>query len=118
MAIKDYDIYYGGRLFRPVATTDGSDTTSETIFKYEQKGDMLTGTYAGGDVYFGHLIGTVDERGRIDMRYHHMTENGDLMTGICQSTPEIMSNGKIRLYERWRWTCGNRSKGRSTLEEL
>ena len=111
-------IYYGGRLFRPIATTGASDTTSETIFKYEQKGNMLTGTYSGGSVRFGHLIGTVDMQGRIDMRYHHMTHDEVLMTGVCQSTPEIMKNGKIRLYETWQWTNGDKSKGRSTLEEL
>lgn len=111
-------IWYGGRLFRPIATDGKSDTSSETIFKYEQRGDVLTGTYSGGEIEFGQLIGLIDEDDRINMRYHHITRDGELMTGICRSTPEVLKSGKLRLYEQWQWTCGDRSKGRSTLEEL
>ena len=111
-------IWYGGRLFRPVETQGNSQTGSDTIFKYEQKGDLLTGKYSGGDILYGHLIGSVDDRGKINMRYHHMTVDGILMTGKCRSRPEILDNGKIRLHERWQWTCGDFSKGRSTLEEI
>ncbi|MGB0908172.1 MAG: n-acetylglutamate synthase [Maricaulaceae bacterium] len=111
-------IYYGGRLFRPVSTTGSSETSSETIFKYEQKIDLLTGTYSGGDIRFGHLLGTVDESGNINMRYHHITNDGELMTGRCESTPEVLENGKIRLHEKWKWTSGDLSRGTSILEEL
>jgi len=110
--------YYGGRLFRPISSEGESDTTSETIFKYKQKDDLLTGTYAGGSVRFGQLIGTVNMAGRIDMRYHHMTVEGELVFGVCKSIPEEMENGKLRLHERWQWMSGDKSKGRTTLEEI
>ena len=111
-------IHYGGRLFRPISTDGESDTDSETIFKYEQRRDLLTGTYSGGLISFGHLIGLVDEGGRIDMRYHHLTVDGELKTGICRSIPEFLDNGKIRLHESWQWTSGTREKGTSILDEL
>lgn len=65
----------------------------------------------------GHLIGLVDENGNIAMRYHQVNQNDEMMTGICQSKPEIMENGKIRLYECWEWTSGDKSKGESIIEE-
>ncbi len=111
-------IYYEGRLFRPSTENQESDTTPETIFKYHQKGDLLTGTYSGGYVEFGQLIGLVNIAGRIDMRYHHINTDGDLMTGICRSIPEILESGKIRLHESWQWTCKDRAKGTSILDEL
>ncbi len=111
-------IYYGGRLFRPVATNGESDTNSETIFKYEQKRDLLTGTYSGGHISFGHLIGLVNAAGRIDMRYHHLTVDGELKTCVCRSIPEFLENGKIRLHESWQWTSGTCEKGTSILDEL
>ena len=52
------------------------------------------------------------------MRYHQVNTNGELMTGICTSKPELLSNGKIRLHEKWQWTSGDKSKGTSILEEL
>ncbi len=111
-------IHYDGRLFRVVSNSASGDTGSETIFRYRQKDDLLTADYSGGTVKYGHLIGTVDARGRINMRYHHLTTHGILMTGKCKSRPEILGTGKIRLHERWQWTSGSLAKGRSTLEEI
>ncbi len=51
------------------------------------------------------------------MRYHQININNELMTGICVSTPEKLSNGKIRLHEKWKWTSGDQSEGESILEE-
>ena len=79
---------------------------------------MVTATYSGGNIKFGHIIGVVDTEGLLDMRYQHVDRDGALMTGYCKTTPEVLPNGKIRLHERWRWTCGHRAKGRSILEEI
>ena len=59
----------------------------------------------------------VDNLGNIEMRYHQVNENDELMTGICKSAPEILENGKIRLHEKWEWTSGDKSKGTSIIEE-
>jgi len=109
---------YGGRLFRPVETSENSQTDSDTIFKYEQIENMVTATYSGGDIRFGHLIGRVRDDGTLDMRYHHMTSDGKLMTGLCHTKPELTKSGKLRLHERWQWTCGDQAMGRSILEEI
>ncbi len=60
----------------------------------------------------------VDEKGNIDMRYHQVNTNHELMTGVCKSKPEILNNGKIRLHETCEWTSGDKSKGNSIIEEL
>lgn len=111
-------MYYGGRLFKPVETSDTSQTGPDTIFKYEQNGEMVTATYSGGNIRFGQIIGHVDPDGILEMRYQHLDRDGELMTGYCKTTPEILPSGKMRLYEKWRWTCGHRSTGRSILEEI
>ena len=51
------------------------------------------------------------------MRYHQINDNDQFMTGVCLSKPEIMENGKIRLHETWEWTSGDKSKGKSIVEE-
>lgn len=111
-------MYYGGRLFKPVETSSTSQTETDTIFKYEQDGEMVTATYSGGNIRFGQIIGRVDADGILEMRYQHLDRDGELMTGYCKTTPEILPSGKIRLHEKWRWTCGHRSTGRSILEEI
>jgi hypothetical protein len=109
---------YHNKKFKAVANTDNGETSEETIFEYQQSGNILTATYSGGAIVKGHLIGLVDAAGHIDMRYHQVNQAGLLMTGKCYSTPEIMDNGKIRLHEIWEWTSGDCSKGNSIIEEI
>jgi hypothetical protein len=109
---------YNDKKFRPVSNTENGETSEETIFHYKQSGNILTCEYSGGQIVKGQLIAKVGEEGRINMRYHQINKKDELMTGICNSTPEIMSNGKIRLIEEWQWTSGDNSKGHSILEEI
>ena len=108
---------YNGKIFKPVKTSGNSETNNANVFKYIQNGTILTSSYSGGKIKQGHLIGVVAEDGTIDMCYHHVNQNGILMTGICVSKPEILPNGKIRLHEKWKWTSGDKSEGESIIEE-
>jgi len=109
---------YNNKIFKAVQNSENGETSAETIFKYQQEGEILTSEYSGGQIKKGHLIGLVDQLGNIEMRYHQINTKGELMTGICFSKPEIMQNGKVRLHETWEWTSGDKSKGNSILEEV
>ena len=111
-------INYHNKQFRPVSNTDNGETSAETVFHYRQEGRILTSDYSGGKIIKGHLIGLVDDDGCINMRYHQVNERNELMTGLCQSKPEILPNGKIRLHETWQWTSGDQSGGSSVIEEF
>lgn len=111
-------VNYHNKKFRPVQNTANGETSAETIFHYKQEGTLLTSDYSGGKIVKGHLIGIVDEAGNIDMRYHQVNDQGELMTGTCQSKPELLPDGRIRLHETWRWTSGDKSEGSSIIEEI
>jgi antitoxin component YwqK of YwqJK toxin-antitoxin module len=111
-------INYNNRKFHAVQNTKNGETSAETVFHYHQEGNILSAEYSGGQIIKGHLIGLVDKAGSINMRYHQVNSAGELMTGICQSKPEILENGKILLHESWQWTSGDGSKGESILEEI
>jgi len=111
-------INYNNKTFRPVSNTPNGETSNETVFHYKQEGNRLTAVYSGGKIAYGHVLGLVDEQGIINMRYHQINDKGELMTGICRSTPEVGVHGKIRLHEVWEWTSGDYSKGTSILEEV
>ncbi len=110
-------IDYDNRKFRPVSNSENGEVSSDMIFHYQQTGKVLTCTYEGKNIIKGHLIGLVDESGCIQMAYHQVNKNGELMTGVCHSKPELI-NGKIRLREEWQWTSGDKSKGVSILDEI
>ena len=111
-------INYNGRVFRPALTSETGDAGLETRFHYFQDGDIVWANYSGGHIVMGHLIAIVDSNGCLDMRYQHVNSSGQLMTGICRSIPEILSDGRLRLIEKWQWTSGDLSAGESVLEEI
>lgn len=109
---------YNNRKFKCVSNSNNGEITNEMVFHYEQLGTILTCSYQGENITKGQLIGLVNENGCIEMSYHQINKNGELLTGVCSSKPEIMGNGKIRLHESWQWTSGDQSKGYSILEEI
>ena len=115
---KGSSVDYGGRRLRSVENSASGEVGPETVFVYRQDGDVVSATYEGGGVRSGVLIATADGGGNLDVRYAHVNEAGDLMTGECRTTPEVLPDGRLRLHEEWRWTSGDRSSGRSVVEEI
>jgi hypothetical protein len=111
-------INYENKQFRSVANTENGEVSGDTVFHYRQQGDIVWATYSGGSIRWGTLIATVAEGGDLNMRYHHINTAGELMTGECQSKPETLNDGRLRLHETWRWTSGDGSSGHSIVEEM
>ena len=109
---------YHNKKFRPVANSENGEVSGETVFYYQQHGNVVSAGYSGGNIAQGHLIAIVDAQGRLDMRYHQVNKQGELQTGFCRSTPEILPDGRIRLHENWQWTSGDCSSGTSVVEEM
>lgn len=109
---------YDGRTFRSVSNSASGEVGDDTLFHYHQYGDAVWAEYSGGNIIIGNLVATCAGDGVLDMRYQHINRNGELMTGECRSRPELLRDGRVRLHEKWRWTCGESSEGESVLEEV
>lgn len=112
------NISYDGRTFKPVSSSETGEVGDETLFHYHQTGDVVWAEYSGGEIRFGTLIAKVLDGGSLDMRYHHINVRGELMTGICRTTPELLPDGRLRLHEKWQWTSSDLSSGESIIEEI
>lgn len=113
-----FTISYNERIFRSVNNTPNGEVDGQTLFHYYQREQIVWATYQGGSIQWGTLIAKVDAAGRLEMRYQHINTSGELMTGECLSTPEILPDGRIRLHEKWQWTSGDRSAGESMVDEI
>lgn len=111
-------INYHNKTFSPQSNSDNGEVDAETLFHYQQEGNILSCSYSGNSIEKGHLIGLVAVDGSINMRYHQVNKKGEIMTGTCQSTPEILPDGRIKLHEQWQWTSGDQSAGNSVLIEV
>lgn len=112
----DYNLE--GKVFRSVANTGNGEVGAETLFRYRQSGEVVTADYSGGSILSGHLIARVLPDGRLDMRYHHLNDRGELMLGKCLSTPERLPDGRLQFKEQWQWLSGDMSSGYSEIEEV
>ena len=111
-------INYDNRTFKSVQNSETGETSGETRFYYHQKGNVVWAEYSGGEIIFGNLIAKVFDDDSLEMNYQHLNKQGELMAGKCVSRPEILENGKIRLYEQWQWTSKDFSNGESIIEEI
>lgn len=111
------NISYDGRTFAHVNNSETGEVGDGTLFYYHQDGDLVWAEYGGGQIRFGTLVAKVLDDRSLDMRYQHLNAKGELMTGVCRSTPELLPDGRLRLHEKWRWTSGDLSSGESVIEE-
>ena len=108
---------YDGRVFVSLENTENGEVDDQTRFAYHQNGFSVWADYAGGDIVRGHLVGTTDEDGRLHFLYHHLKTAGELRAGECNSIPQKLPDGRLRLRETWRWLNGDCSAGTSIIEE-
>ena len=111
------NVNYDGRTFKPLSNSETGEVGEDTLFNYHQKDDLVWAEYSGGEIRFGTLIAKVFDDS-LDMRYQHINAKGELMTGTCLSTPEVLPDGRLRLHEKWQWTSGDLSAGESVIEEI
>ncbi|SMD44839.1 hypothetical protein SAMN00777080_3474 [Aquiflexum balticum DSM 16537] len=109
---------YHNKKFRAIENTENGESSSSTIFHYQQEGRIIDGYYSGGEIEKGFLLGKVENNGNIDMVYQHINKQGEIRTGKCKSTPYFSENGTLRLKEVWQWTNGDQSNGISEIEEI
>lgn len=112
------EINYDGRVFKTAQNSDNGEVSDETIFHYKQEGNVVSAEYRGGEIIFGNLVAKVFEDYSLEMSYQHLNMKGELMTGRCLSTPEVLPDGRLRLHERWQWTNGDHTSGESIIEEI
>jgi hypothetical protein len=111
-------INYDNKVFVSVTNTDNGEVSSETVFHYKQEGNIVHVTYRGGNIKYGTLVETVNDQRVLYFRYNHVNIDNQLRGGGCISTLELLPDGRVRLYERWKWTDKEASEGESIIEEL
>ncbi|MFC7391473.1 n-acetylglutamate synthase [Scopulibacillus cellulosilyticus] len=111
-------INYDGRKFVSIENTANGEVYSKTFFEYKQEGKILSATYSGGEIVKGTMIGIVKKNGCLQFRYNHVNTKNEIKEGQCYSTPEIQSDGRIRLHKSWEWFDCDQSEGKSIAEEV
>jgi hypothetical protein len=107
-----------GKVFKPLSNSSNGEVSESTTFEYHQSGEIIFAYYSGGGILQGHLLGRMFADGHLEFSYHHLNDALEIMTGNCTTYPEVGSDGRIILHEKWQWTCRDFSKGESVLIEV
>ncbi|MDK2126052.1 hypothetical protein [Parachitinimonas caeni] len=107
-----------GKTFRSVANSDNGEVSPATYFTFRQQGNIVSADYSGGKIVTGHLLAVMTENGELNMRYHHLNQEGAFMLGQCHSTPVLLPDGRLKYLENWQWLSGDMSSGYSEMEEV
>jgi hypothetical protein len=106
---------YDNKRFRPVGGATGE---ASRVATYRQHGDLLWGEFTGGHARRGVLTGTARPDGRLEFGYCMVLDTGEVISGHCRSTPEILPDGRIRLHEEWERYGAHAGSGVSRIEEF
>lgn len=109
------EISLDGRILMGVENTEG-EVGGETKFVLQQAGEILTGSYSGGEVLKGYLVGTVAGN-EWDIRYVQINQKGETATGHSIGEITLTEDGRVRVKDDWRWES-KPGGGHSVLEEI
>jgi hypothetical protein len=90
----------------------------DTIFDYRVNGSVITGSYAGGRIHAGQLVGRVTSSDTIETLFQCITTDGELLAGESTGRVGRDAAGRATLEFDWSWFTGDRSGGTSRYVEL
>lgn len=105
-----------GRIFQAVGSAEGGEAGPATVFKYREVNGLIEADYGGGAVARGFLVGT-RSGDSVSFRYCQLNTAGETSTGRCDSTIEVLADGRLRLHETWVWES-RPGAGTSFVEEM
>lgn len=105
-----------GRRFGSTENTVNGEVGGDTSFEYFENDGEIWGTYSGGEVRRGYLVGTRDGDA-LDFRYTHLNTKRETSSGHCLTRIVVLDDGRLRLEETWEWESRPGS-GFSAVEEL
>ena len=78
-------INYNNKVFKVLNYSEDGETGDDTTFYYFQTDNRVWASYQGGNTIQGQLLGLVDNKAVIEMRYHHINKSGDFLTRVFDS---------------------------------
>jgi hypothetical protein len=91
---------------------------ADTVFHYRMDGPTIGGMYRGGRIRDGHLIGRATGAETIELLYHCVTTEGELLAGWSRGRVGTDATGRTTLAFEWGWLSGTQGGGESHYIEL
>lgn len=110
------EINFNNKTFSLVVNSENGQVNNETIFKYQQDGDLVTADYYGGSILYGKIIAKIKNH-QLEMLYQCLTKHHELKAGKAIAEIDVTEQKKIRLKLNWEWLGDKNEKGYSEYIE-
>lgn len=105
-------IDFTNKKFFLVKNSENGEVDSETVFEYQQDGNLVTADYYGGAIKYGKIIAHLKDDTLI-MMYQCITLEYELKAGKAIAKITFTKNNKIKLSLNWEWLHEKNKKGTS-----
>lgn len=102
-----------GKRFRAQSNSAGGTVNTDTEMHFTDDGDVILGTYRGGSILQGHVMGRWTGEMRLEMCYHCLTRSDAIQAGRAKASFDRTSDGRLAMALDWQWLTGDRTKGQS-----
>src|SRR5688500_6379593 len=100
-----------GTTFRAVSNSKHGSINTETEMHFTSDEGIVIGSYAGGSVTTGHVIGKRVSDAEIEMLYQSATSGGEIQAGRAHGRFELDEEGRMHMYLDWQWLTGDGATG-------
>jgi hypothetical protein len=107
---------FNNKTFYLLENSESGKVNVDTIFKYQQKENVVTADYSGGTIKYGKIIATLDND-ILNMIYQCVTSENELKAGKAIAKVSFTKEHKIHLKLNWQWLNGKKEKGISEYLE-
>ena len=102
-----------GLAFKAVANSKNGSLNTETIMRFTSDDGLIIGSYSGGTIIAGHVLGKRISDSEIEMLYQGATGSGQVQAGKAHAQFRPKAEGRMSMYLDWQWLTGDRSSGQS-----
>jgi len=93
-------------------------SSGQTVFYYNESNSVITGTYSGGSIIKGNLIGKRTGADTIELLYQCLTDSGELLAGESTGVLRVNSDKLLEIHFEWNWINGPGTGGTSAYIEI
>lgn len=107
---------FNNKTFSLLENSENGKVNADTVFVYEQEGDLVTAEYYGGTIRYGKIIALLKDN-TLDMLYQCITTDNELKAGKALAQISYHENGKLKLKLNWEWLGEKKDTGISEYIE-
>ena len=102
-----------GLAFRAVGNSKNGSLNTDTVMHFTSDDGLIIGTYSGGTIVAGHVLGKRLGESEIELLYQGATTTHQVQAGKAHATFRPNADGRMSMYLEWQWLTGDQSSGQS-----